>query len=151
MRGVFTATASHSGLTAAKNVIILTAPADATVEILSASITNKSAETNEQLEMGVFRGSGGTIGTPTSLTEAPTEVGSGSADAVATHTWETADPTAGNALDLKGVASLSGYYYDPTPEERITVPPSGIVMLRIVSSTFTAMDVDAVLTWREIG
>lgn len=150
MRGVYTATFAHTAQTAAKSLIILTAPASRVVEILGASITNRTAETNEQLEAGIYRASSGTRGTPTAMTPVPSEVNDGAAGSLAEHTWGT-DPTVGVALDWQGFASLSGYFYDPTPEERIIVPASGIIVMRVVTASFTSVELVAKIRFREIG
>lgn len=150
MRGVYTGYFAHSALAAAKSLIIVTAPASRAVEILKASVTNRTQETNEQLEIGIYRASGGTRGTPTAMTPSPCEVNDGAAASLVEHTWGT-DPTVGVPLDVQGVAGLSGYFYDPTPEERIVLPAAGIIVLRIVTATFTAFDAVAMIRFREIG
>lgn len=73
MKGVYVAQCKISSLSAAKTLMYITAPAALCVEILGASVTNASNETNEQVEVCLQRIS--SLGTPTgtSLTPSKTE------------------------------------------------------------------------------
>lgn len=159
MRGVYYVEFAHDSLVGnvAKNLIILEAPlavpdvANVTFEVLNARVTNKDIETNEQIEFGLFRASGGTKGTPgATFTPTPMEVIDPASRVLASHTWTT-DPTIGVALDHQGVPTLSGYSFDPTPEERPIVRAGGFLVLRLVTTTFTPFDALATIVFREIG
>lgn len=152
MRGVYEATIKISSLAAAKTLMHLTAPATAAVEILSASITNCSSETNEQLEATFQRISA--LGTPTDtdITPVPKEVGDAAADTTVAGNVTGSEPTyaSGTEMGREGFSSLGGYRFQPVPEERIVIPPSGSIGLRMLS-TPTAFDALVAVTMREIG
>lgn len=153
MRGVYTAQIQATGQTAAKTAIYITAPATAAVEILSASLTNIDNETNEQLECCLQRVS--SLGTPTgtSLTPSKSENGDQAAGSTAVGNVTASEPTYSNNTQVgrEGFPSLGGWRYQPTPEERIVIPPGGTVGLRILTSTFTSLGWDAMIVFREIG
>ncbi len=159
MRGVYTAAYRISGVAAAKTLMYITAPADKVVEILSASVSNESAETNEQLICGFQRVT--TLGTPTAttITPKPHEAGDQAAASTVKANVTASEPTypaisAGadipGAFGLEGFASVGGWFYDPTPEERLTVPGQGTLGLRLVVAP-TSLDIVIRLTFREIG
>ena len=74
MRGVYIAEASFSA-TAAKTLMLLEAPSDLVIELLSVDVTNTDNDTAEQIDVGVFHVT--TKGSPsgTSVTPVKTEQG----------------------------------------------------------------------------
>jgi hypothetical protein len=151
MRGVYTANITISGLSTAKSVLLIQAPSTAVVEIISASITNVSVEVSEQLSVGLFHVT--TIGSPvgTSVTPEKHE----KLDAASTCTVLgnlSSEPTtyATNPIDKKGINNLSGYFYDPLPEERPIIPPSGAIGLKVLVAP-TSFDAVVQIIFREIG
>lgn len=159
MQGVYSAAYRISGNTAAKTLMYLTAPATGVVEILSASVTNESNETNEQIACALQRITN--LGNPTATTVTPADHESLSAAASSTvkANVTASEPTYGaisqgadivGAFGLEGAASLGGWYFDPTPEERVLVPPSGSLGLRLLNA-ITSADLVVRLTFREIG
>lgn len=153
MRGVYTAKIKISGLAAAKTLAYITAPADKIVEILSASVTNATNETNEQIEITFQRVT--TLGTPTATTLTPSkhEPGDQAAASTVKGNVTASEPTytADTEIGYEGVASLSGYYFKPMPEERPTVLGQTTLGLRLLSTTITAIDAIVSITFREIG
>lgn len=153
MRGVYTAQVQALTQTAGKTLIYVTAPATAVVEILSASITDVDNETNEQLEACLQRVS--SLGTPTgtALTPSETENGDQAAASTVVGNVTASEPTYGANTQhgKEGFPSLGGYRYQPVPEERILIPPSGTVGLRLLTSTFTSRGLNAQVVFREIG
>lgn len=153
MRGVYRASVQATGVTAAKTLLYVTAPATAAVEILSASITNVSNETSEQLEAALDRVS--SLGTPTATTLTPSKTENG--DQVAGSTVKgnitASEPTyASNSQQGKeGFPSVGGWRYQPVPEERMIIPPSGTVGLRLLTTSLTSCDFDVEIVFREIG
>jgi len=151
MRGVYTASIDISGLASAKTLLLIQAAATCVIEILSVHVTNLSNETNEQLPVGLFHVT--TIGSPTGTSVTPEKHEKLDAASVATATGNlTGEPTAyaANPIDKQGIASLSGYHYDPIPEERPIVPPSGAIGLRLLAAP-SALDATAAIVYREIG
>lgn len=153
MKGVYTSFVKIAGLNAAKTVLYLTAPSSRALEIISSSIGNSGTNvTNQQLEATWQRIT--TLGTPTgtSLTPSPQETNDQAASATAVGNVTASEPTytAGVVFDQQGFASLAGYQHAPVPEERIVVPPSASIGLRMLS-TPTAFDADVKVVHREIG
>lgn len=159
MQGVYTAAYRITGVTAAKTLMYLTAAATNIAEILSASVTNESNETNEQLACVLQRIT--TLGTPTAttVTAADHESLSAASASVVKGNVTASEPTYGaiaagadivGAFGLEGASSLGGWFFDPTPEERVIVPPSGSIGIRILE-TITSANLIVRLTFREIG
>lgn len=153
MRGVYEAVIKISGLNAAKTLVYISAPADKVVEILEAEVTNLSQETNEQLEACLQRVS--TLGTPTATTLTPSKKESGDQAAGSTVKGNVtaSEPTysSNSEMGYQGFASLSGYAFKPTPEERPIIPGQGTVGLRLITAPATAFDAICRVTFREIG
>lgn len=153
MRGVYTASAKISGLSAAKTLLYLTAPSNRVVELLSASVTNGNNMTSQQLECSLHRIA--TLGTPTAtaVTPAPAEAGSPASSSTVAANVTASEPTYTSETDIahrEGWNSLGGWQYAPLPEERVTIPPSASIGLRMLS-TPTSFDCDILLKYREIG
>lgn len=152
MRGVYTASHKITGLNAAKTLLYLTAPSGKVVEILAASVTNLSNETNEQLEVLIQRISN--LGTPTAtaVTPAKHEDGDQAAGSTVAANVTAGEPTyaANTELGREGFASLGGWYFKPMPEERPTVSAGASVGIRMINAP-TAFDCIVSLTFREIG
>ncbi len=154
MRGVYSASYRISALAASKTLMYLTAPARRVVEILSASVTNESNETNEQLLCTLQQVSGYPLGAPsgTAVTAAPHEPGDQAASTTIVANVSGNEPTyfANTEVGREGFSSLGGYYFDPLPEERPVVPTTGVLGLRMINSP-TAFDAVVKVTFREIG
>lgn len=151
MRGVYTASALISSLATSKTVVLLTAPATAAVEILGIGLSNTDSESSEQWDIALFRVT--TLGSAagTSVVPAKHENGDTAANAsclvnltVEPTTYETV------AIDRQGVSNLAGYRYDPIPEERPALPPSGSIGLKLIS-TPSSFNAAIQITFREIG
>lgn len=151
MRGVYTAEAEITGVTAAVTLIYLTAPATAAVEIISASVTNSSNETNEQLECSLKRVT--TAGSPAGTANTPAKHENGDQAAGSTVlTNLTTPPTtySSSLIGHEGFSSLNGYFFTPQVEERPTVAPSGAIGLFLHDAP-TSLNLVVRLTFREIG
>lgn len=151
MRGVYTAEALITSLATSKTVILVQAPSTAVVELYSVRLTNADVELSEQLSIGIYRVT--TVGSPVGTSVTPAKHENGDANSAVTCLVDlTVEPTAYNAVavDHEGVSNLSGYRYDPIPEERPTIPPTGAIGLRILSapSSFNAV---VQVVFREIG
>lgn len=152
MRGVYTAEIEIAALSAAKTVLYLTSPSDQVTEILSASITNMATDTNEQLEAGLFNIS--SLGTPTATSVTPEKHEDGDAAAATTAAGDVSanEPTyASKAIDRQGFSNLAGYRFDPLPEERPIVKPSGSIGLQLLAAPSAAFKAAVQITFREIG
>lgn len=153
MRGVYEAQIQIAGVTTAKTLAYLTAPATCAIEILSAEVTAVGTNvTNQNMECALQRVS--SLGTPTgtSLTPSKTENGDQASAATAVGNVTASEPTYSNNTQVgkAGAPSLGGWRYQPVPEERMVIPPSGTVGLRELT-TLTSTDLDVLIRWREIG
>lgn len=152
MRGVYIAYIDISSISTDKTLMLLQSPSSAVVEILSAHVTNLDLETSEQLSIGLFRVT--TLGSPTgtSITPEKSEAGSDAADATVTGNL-TGEPTsyATNPIDKQGANNLSGYHYDPLPEERPTIAPSAALGLRLLVTPSNTFNCSVMVVFREIG
>lgn len=151
MRGVYTAYIDITGISSAKTLMLIQAPSTAVVEILSVHVTNLDLETGEQLSVGLFRVT--TIGSPTgtSITSEKHENGDASASSTLNGNL-TVEPTlySSNPIDKQGASNLAGYHYDPMPEERPTIPPSGAIGVRLLVAP-SAFNCSVMVVFREIG
>lgn len=154
MRGVYTSDFDCSGVTTGpRTLLVLQAPSNGVLEILSAKITNLNSVTSEQWQGGLYR-----------ITSIGAPVFSGTAN---NQKHELLDPsTVANAsgyvlsgepvynthpIDRQGYQNFGGYTYDPIPEERPVIPPGGYVGLRLTSPTITSAHLNAEIIYREIG
>lgn len=154
MRGVYRANGQVTGLTAGRTLVYVTAPATAAVEILSARVSPVGSNvTNQNLEAALQRVS--SLGTPTGTTLTPAKAENGDAAAASTVVGDVTanEPTyaANTQHDRSGFASLAGYQHAPVPEERVVIPPSATVGLRLLTTSFASCDLDYEICFREIG
>ncbi len=161
MRGVYRANFRIAAVTSARTLLYITAPASVCVDILNARITNESNETNEQLLAAWQRIT--TLGTPTATTITPTKSESGDQAAASTvkANVTASEPTYGASAQgaaivdvegLMGFASLSGYFYQPTPEERLTIKVGESWGLRLLApSAPVSFDLCVEVTFQERG
>jgi hypothetical protein len=159
MRGVYGANYRIAGVTTGKTLLYITVPSTIVVDILSCYVTNESNETNEQLLCCLQRVT--TLGTPTATTITPTKAEKGDQAAASTvkANVTASEPTYGaiaqggaivDADGLQGFPSLSGWAYQPTPEERQTIAPGDTWGLRLVN-TITSADLCVQLNFQERG
>jgi len=139
-----------ASLAAAKDIARLTAPATAVLELIRLEVTQDTSETSEQLPLSIYRAS--TAGTGTAATPRPYEVGDNAfaGSAVVNLTADTTkSPTEPLWTSAQNV--LSGWLYHPVPDERIIVPPSGIIAVRLETAPGAALAARVVLTFKSIG
>lgn len=151
MRGVYTAYIDISAISTNKTLMLIQAPSTAVVEILSAHATNLDVEAGEQLSIGLFRVT--TVGSPTGTTVTSEKHEFGDAASTCTIKGDlSAEPTtyATNPIDKQGQSNLAGYHYDPVPEERPTIPPSGAIGLRLLVAP-ASFNCSVMVVFREIG
>jgi len=132
-------------------LIVLTAPATRALEIHAVHVTDQNNVTNEQWEIEIIRATTAGVGAATAIPKVPLEVASGASTAVCEHTYITTQPVlAADPLDLQSPPSLSGYHFEPAPDDRPIVPPSGIISIR-QNKTIASTTLNAEVIWREIG
>lgn len=152
MRGVYEASIHIAGLNALKTLLLAEVPAAKCVEVLSASVTDASNTTNQQLECGFYLIT--SLGTPAGTAVTPWKNEQG--DQASGLTWLgnlTTEPTtySSTGFGIMGFASLAGYQYAPVPEERLVLSPSSDWGFKITDTVPTAFDADCRISYREIG
>lgn len=159
MRGAYVASYQATGVSAAKTLMYITAPATACVEIFSAKVTEVGVTTAEQYDIGLAKIT--TLGTPTATTITPkvTETGTSVSACVVKANVTANEPTyevdGGSVplyLDHQGVSNVAGYYYDPLPEERPIIAPSATFGLKLLANPVTSIGfLNIEISYREIG
>lgn len=152
MRGIYTASIEIASLSAAKTVLLIECASTKIIEILSISLTNENQTTAEQLQIALLRVT--TKGSPagTTANSAVSEIGTAATGATVLGDL-SAEPTtyAAPPLYQEGVNNLAGFHYDPLPEERPTIAPSGLVGLKLLANPTNAFKCVATITYREMG
>ncbi len=149
---MYTASFTEVAVSAAQDIFELTAPSDAAVIIHSCYIGQSSDfgdSAAEGLPINITRYSTGGSGGST-LTERPHEVGSpaSGSSVEANNTTQGGTPVVVASDDFNVQA---GWQYRPTPEERITVSPSGIIAIELPAAPSDALTMSGSLTFEEIG
>lgn len=150
---VYSGSVSHADLTAAKNLLVLTPASGKKLALMSASVTNETNETNEQLVAALYEATAAGTGTPSNVAVVPQTVGDTTAStSTFCHTYATTEPTlASNPLFCEAFAILTGWVYMPMFEEVIIVPYPKIVVLRLTTTSYTTVTLRARMTWAEMA
>ena len=152
MRGVYSVHASIAAVTAAKTLLQIKAGSATPLEILRVWLENGSVEVDDTMEVQLLRKLAGA--TVTSFTPILFEPSDQAAKAVggtsATGHTATAEGTDGDILIREGASILAGYTWLPTPEERILVPPGGIIALK-TALTVNSMVMICGIIFRELA
>jgi len=149
---VFTVLMEDIGVTVAKDLFRISAPADGIVLIHEVSLTQSSdagdAE-SEQLPVQLQRSS--TDGTGTSATPEKMQVGSGAfgGSAVTNLTVDTTQTAA--ALRKAAQNVMNGWHWLFTPETQIVVPPSGRFVVRLDAAPTDSLTMHGYVVIEEIG
>lgn len=121
------------------------------LHLLRAWVSQNGSTTSAMQRIGIVRKS--SAATVTLFTPLKYSTGSAASLAVGStsgtgHT-ATAEGTDTDVLCPDSFNVLSGWLWVPTPEERISVPPSGIIGLKFLSAPSSALTVTAGLVWEE--
>ena len=160
MRGVYTANFRLSSIVSARTLFYITAASNRLVEVYTTEVSNESNETNEQLAICWQKVT--SLGTPSATTVTPSKHESGDASPASTYKANVtaSEPTYGliaqgaaivDVIGLQGHPSLSGYRFQPTPEERFIISGGDTWGLRLLIAPTSAIDIDVNITVREIG
>lgn len=147
--GRYTVLAEAQTISTAITILELTAASTAALELYRAWISQGGSTTSAMARIQILRKSGTITGTATPPTANPLEVGMPAFGG--TVKWKaTAEGTDGAVIYSDSFNVLNGWLWLPVPEERIMVPPSGIIALKFpaapASHAFTYG-----LSFREIG
>lgn len=154
MRGVYEASIKISALAAGATLLFITAPSGKIVEVLEASVTNCTNETNEQLECCLQKIT--TLGTPTATTITPTPTEPGDQAAASTVkgncSSEPTTYTSGATFGQEGFPTMAGWRYQPLPETRCYIGSAASIGLRLLPTpALGSFDADVRVVFREIG
>lgn len=144
---------NHSAVVAtAISIIQIKAGATTPLIILRAAVTQRSSTTSAQTAIQFVRKSA--AGTVTSFTPLKLRPSDAAADAVggtaATGITASAEGTDTDILVREGFNLLNGWLYVPVPEERILVPPAGIIALKFPAAPASAT-YDAYIIFQELN
>lgn len=146
---VYTVSLDGVSVSAAKSLIRLSAPSSMVLVILRAWLEQQAVETSEQLEVLLQRAS--TNGTGSASVPEKHEVGDPVATATAVDNL-TVEPTlTAKPLVRDSFNVLNGWVYVPVPEERIWIPPSGRLVLKLNNAPAAALTMTAGITFGEVG
>jgi hypothetical protein len=127
-RGKYSWQTGGQSISTAITIVEITAPSTAVLVIHRAWCEQSGSTTSAMNRIQILRKSATITGTasPPSILALD-----GSASASSTAKWKaTAEGTDGNVLIEDSYNVLNGWLYLPVPEERIIVPPSGIIALK---------------------
>lgn len=140
-------------ITAAKSLIVIAAPATAMICITRVWIEQQAVEVSEMLEYRLNRLSTAGAGTGTAYTPVAKEVqDQGANDGTYTVNF-TAEPTTydTNPVWRDSANVLNGLIYVPDLEQRIWVPPSAKIGLRLINAPGASLTVTAGIDVLEVG
>ena len=135
--GIYVIRDTLAALTDADTLLELTAPADASVDLIRAWVSPRGAVLDQIQEINIFINDAagtGTSQTPVNLLEGGPAAGSTARDVI---TVEGATPT---DLIEDGFHFQAGWSWRPTPEETIRIQPSSILGIRFPVAPDAAMD-----------
>lgn len=140
-------------VTGAITLVQLKAGSTAPLVLLRAWCSQRTLTSSAQQRVQIVRKSG--AATVTSATPLLLDPGDAASAAVggtsATGINATAEGTDGDILYHDNFNVLNGWLWVPVPEERVIVPPAGIIGLKFPTAPGSAMNVSAGLIWGEIG
>jgi hypothetical protein len=135
--GTYSIVAQAQTVATAITILELTAPATGALQILRAWCQQSSSTTSAMARIEILRKTGTITGTATPPTPRPVEVGM-PASGMTVKWIATAEGTDGVILLEEDWNLLNGWLYLPVPDERIWVPPSGIIALKFVAAPTSA-------------
>jgi len=153
---MYSAQFSGVSVSVAQDFFEVTAPATAVVVIHEIHVTQDDSETSQQLPAAIKRipatvtsGSGGSSPTPRKL--------GGVLDAAASATIEVNNTTrassSGTIEIIRRISEniLNGWHWVFTPETRIYIPPSGVVIVGLETAPSAALTMSGEIIFEEIG
>jgi len=135
--GVYTVHGDAQTVATAITILEITAPSGAALQILRAWVQQSSSTTSAMARIRILRKTATITGTASP--PAPIKLSPGDNAAGTTAKWlATAEGTDGDVIIEETFNILNGWLYLPVPEERIWVPPSGILALKFPAAPTSA-------------
>lgn len=139
-------------VTVVQDLFEINAPADSAVILHSVVVTQSSDagdSEDEQLpvlfHLGSTSGSGGSTPTPAPLALGDAAFGG------TTEVNNTTQSTEGTQLHAEAFNVRAGFYYRPTPEERITISPSDRLIIELQAAPADSLTMSGTAIIEEIG
>ena len=148
-RGVYSVHGDAQAVSTAITILEIDAASTNTLEIKRAWCQQSSSTTSAMNRIRILRKSGTITGTASPPSAIPLDA---SAASGVTVKWlATAEGTDGNVLYEEAFNILNGWVWVPaSPQERIIVPPSGIIALKFPAAP-TSANYTFGFVWEEIG
>lgn len=140
-----------TSIAALGDLVSITAPATMAIMLTRAWVTQGSTVVSEQNLVVLQRTSTDNTTGATTLTPRPMEVGDPASSTTCRTTPTAPNTLTGDPIEHEGFNWVSGFLWVPAPEERIIIPPSGHLVLRLVSNPGVAKIVDAGVNFIELG
>lgn len=145
--GVYTVIEPGTAYTTSRTVLQINATSARVLVLLRAWVSQLDSEVATAEEIQLLRTT--TAGTGTAVTPAPLQAAPAAVTTASRN--HSAEGTAGTELFREGWEVRNGWLYHPVPEERIVVPPSGRLALRLPSAPEASLTLIAGMTFAELG
>lgn len=135
---------------AAIDLVEITTPATGMAiihKIIVTQTTEAGDAQSEQIDIMIHRGTTGSGGS--AATPAPLSLGH-AASGVSAEVGNTTQGADGTIVHREAVNVMAGFYYAPTPEERIVVPPSDTLIVSQESTPADSITYDVTLIFEEL-
>lgn len=156
MGRMYSATFEGVAATAVQDLFELLAPTDAAVVIHRCEVTQDTIEISEQLPIRIVRGSG-TVTTGSggsTLTAKPLALGDPAYGGTVKANNTTRMVVGTGVLSLLGRRAfnlVTGFLYNPTPEERIVISPGDRVTFELSTAPAGSTNFSGEIVFEEIG
>jgi hypothetical protein len=146
---VYTTTMNAVSVSTGKTLIRITTPATMVACLLRAWISQNASATSQQARATIHRVT--TDGTGTTDTPEKSMPGDPAATVTAAVDFTAEPTTSGDPVIDEGFNVLNGWLWVPAPEDRLWVPPSARIALRLPNSPSPAITISAGLVFGEVG
>lgn len=138
-----------ASVSAAKDLLRLSAPSTTVVCVHSVIVTQDESEVSEQLPFQLQRSS--TDGTGTSRTPEKLMPGDAAFGGTAVVDLSADTTISGLPLHRESVNVLNGFYWKPVPEERIWLAPSGRFVCRLETAPASSLTLTLTCVFESFG
>lgn len=145
----FTARALITGLTGADDLLQFTAPSTMEVHLDKIKVTQGTVVTVEIKQLIVQRASA--AGTGGAITPEEKEPGGPAASSTVLTNTSTNATLTGAPIESEQWNFLMPYQWHPKEGSEITIPPSGVLVIRMNEAPAGATDFEVVVDFREVG
>lgn len=135
-RGKYEVHGDAQTVSTAITILELTAPSTAIIRLLRAYVWQSSVATSTMSRIRVLRKTGTITGTASPPTPAP--LGADAASGATVKWVATAEGTDGTVVKEEAFNYLIGWLWVPGADEKIVVPPSGIIALKFPAAPTSA-------------